>query len=74
MRAAPGVSFGAVCDVYQGNASKAREWAGAGAREYGDFRRLLEQRDLDAVLIATPDHWHAGIAVLACQAGKDVYV
>lgn len=74
MRAAAGVSFGAVCDVYQPNASKAREWAGAGAREYGDFRRLLEQRDLDAVLIATPDHWHAAIAVLACQAGKDVYV
>lgn len=39
-----------------------------------DFRRLLDNRDIDAMLIATPDHWHALGAVLCCQAGKDVYV
>ena len=39
-----------------------------------DFRRLLDDKTIDAVAIATPDHWHAMLTVLACQAGKDVYV
>ncbi len=74
MREAPGVEFAASADVYLPNAERAREWAGPAATAYQDFRRLLERKDIDAVLIATPDHWHATIAVLACQAGKDVYV
>ena len=74
MREAPGVEFGAVCDVYEPNAVRAREWAGPRARAYKDFRTLLEQKDIDAVQISTPDHWHAIPTVLACQAGKDVYV
>jgi predicted dehydrogenase len=74
MREAPGVEFAAAADVYLPNAEKAREWAGTSAAAYQDFRRLLERKDIDAVLIATPDHWHAGATVLACQAGKDVYV
>jgi predicted dehydrogenase len=64
----------AVCDVYEPHVSAARQQLGSGCRAYDDFRRLLEWKDVDAVLIATPDHWHAIPTVLACQAGKDVYV
>ena len=74
MRQVPNVEFAAVCDVYKPQAAAAAEWAGPGCRAHQDFRKLLEQKDVDAVLIATPDHWHAIPAVLACQAGKDVYV
>jgi len=74
MREAPNVEFAAVCDLYPPHLARAKDWAGSAAKEYNDFRRLLEQKDIDAVLIATPDHWHAIPTVLACQAGKDVFV
>lgn len=74
VREVPNAEVVAVCDVYEPNAAAARAEAGAAARSYADFRRLLEQKDVDAVLVATPDHWHGIITVLACQAGKDVYV
>ena len=74
MRNVAGVKFAAVCDVYEKNLASAARWAGDGVKTYQDFRQLLDDRDVDVVLIATPDHWHAMPAVLACQAGKDVYV
>jgi predicted dehydrogenase len=63
----------ALCDVDRSHLEQALARTEGKARGYHDFRDLLEQRDLDAVLIATPDHWHAIPALQACQAGKDVY-
>jgi len=63
-----------VCDVYDVNLQKTQTQVGGHAREFLEHRALLEMKDLDAVLIATPDHWHAATAIDACQAGKDVYV
>jgi predicted dehydrogenase len=70
----PNVEIIAVADVYEPHAQSARQKIGSRCGAYHDFRKLLERKDVDAVLIATPDHWHATVAVLACQAGKDVYV
>ena len=64
----------AVCDVYPPNLQAAHQLTGEKARTYTDFRKLLDDRSVDAVVIATPDHWHPLIAVAACHAGKDVYV
>ena len=68
----PRCSIAAVCDVDQEHAAKASKRAG-NCDVYQDFRRVLDRKDIDAVLIATPDHWHAPITIMACQAGKDVY-
>jgi predicted dehydrogenase len=70
----PDVQIAAVCDVYEANLNQAREMTDGKAAAYKDFRKLLEQKDIDAVIIATPDHWHAMPAIHACDAGKDVYV
>jgi len=74
----PDVEVAAMCDVDEGLLpSAAREIAGVQGhlpRMATDFRTLLDDRSLDAVVVATPDHWHALMTVLACQAGKDVYV
>ena len=74
IKEAPNVAYTAVADVYKANGENAREWAGSDARFYRDFRKFLDLKDVDAVHIATPDHWHAIASVLAGQAGKDVYV
>lgn len=57
-----------------GRVPKMGEELGPDVRRYKDFRKLLEQNDIDAVVIATPDHWHAIQTIMACEAGKDVYV
>jgi len=70
----PNVEFTALCEIYDEHMRQAQEVAGGRAREYLDFRELLGLSDIDAVLIATPDHWHASMAIAACEAGKDVYI
>jgi predicted dehydrogenase len=76
----PGVNVVALCDVDQNVLDKRmKELAEmkvdtSRVKTYGDYRKLLEQKDIDAVIIGTPDHWHALIMIEACQAGKDVYV
>ena len=67
------VEIAAICDVYAPNLAKAADVAPAAAK-HADFRRILDDKSIDAVVIGTPDHWHALMTVLACQAGKDVYV
>lgn len=64
----------AVCDVYSVRRDQAAGIAGGAVKTYGDHRQLLDHKDIDAVVVATPDHWHAAIATDACRAGKDVYV
>jgi predicted dehydrogenase len=70
----PDVQVTAVCDVHRGRVEAAAEMAGGNAAKYGDFRKLLEDKNVDAVYVATPDHWHALMTMMACAAGKDVYV
>ncbi len=69
----PEIEVAALCDIYQPNLELARKMA-PDAKIYKDFRDLLAAKDIDAVNISTPDHWHAYMAVEACKAGKDVYV
>src|ERR1035441_6100966 len=69
-----GVEVATVCDVYEPNLAKGLSAAGGKAKAVKDFRTVLDDKDIDVVLIGTPDHWHALPAVEACKAGKDVYV
>lgn len=64
----------AICDLYQPYLDFAAAKIGGQPKQFKDYRRLLELKDLDAVVISTPDHWHALQMIHACQAGKDVYV
>ncbi len=63
----------AVCDIYSQQIDLAKQQA-PNAKSFNDHRKLLETKEIDAVLIATPDHWHATCAIDALNAGKDVYV
>jgi predicted dehydrogenase len=69
-----GAQVAAVCDVYEPNLERGLKAASPGAKPYTDHRALLDDKSLDAVVIATPDHSHAAIAIDAVNAGKDVYI
>ena len=74
----PGCVIGTVCDVDRRAAAEAADWVekktGRRPKEVSDFRRMLDDRSLDAISIAAPNHWHAPATILACDAGKHVYV
>ncbi|MHC4674653.1 MAG: Gfo/Idh/MocA family protein, partial [Planctomycetota bacterium] len=72
------VQMVAVCDVDDRHSKRARnkvneKYGNQDCATYKDFRELLARKDLDAVIVATPDHWHALASVAALNAGKDVY-
>ena len=73
-QAQPDVNLVAVAECHAGRRAEAQALIGGGCRGYADFRELLDDREVDAVVISTPDHWHALMTILACAAGKDVYV
>ena len=68
------VNIPAVCDIDEGRLAGAVKSVGPGCTPYRDYRYLLQRKDIDAVNIATPDHWHAVQTVHACETGKHVFV
>jgi predicted dehydrogenase len=70
----PGNEIVAVCDAYEPRLLRAAEIAGSGATKVSDYRRILDDRQIDAVVIGAPDHWHKTMTLDAVAAGKDVYV
>src|SRR5438132_1990064 len=62
----PDVNIVAVGECHEGRLNEAKSLIGGSVRGYGDFRKLLEQKDIDAVVVSTPDHWHALMTMLAC--------
>ena len=69
-----GVEMAAVCDVYEPNLQAGLKVASSGAKPYDNYKRMLEDTSIEAVVVATPDHWHAQMVIDAVEAGKDVYV
>jgi predicted dehydrogenase len=68
------VHLAAVAEVHRGRLREGLALVGKTAKGYNDFRHLLDRKDIHAVVVSTPDHWHALQTMLACAAGKDVYV
>src|SRR5262245_51650296 len=71
-----GVAWAAVADIDDHRLEEAAgdaEKFGFKPDRYKDFRKLIDRKDIDIILVGTPDHWHAPVSLLACQAGKDVY-
>ena len=69
-----GVNMAAVCDIYEPNLQAGLKEASSGARPFHNYRQLLDDKSIEAVIVATPDHWHARMVIDAVEAGKDVYV
>jgi predicted dehydrogenase len=69
-----GADLVAVAEVHRGRLKEATALIGGSVKGYADFRKLLDDKDVQAVVVSTPDHWHALHTMLACAAGKDVYV
>ncbi|MCI0422035.1 MAG: Gfo/Idh/MocA family oxidoreductase [Acidobacteria bacterium] len=72
--AQPDVDIAAICEVYEPRLEEGVATSGGKAERFKDFRKMLERKDVDAVVVSTPDHWHALMTIMACAAGKDVYV
>jgi predicted dehydrogenase len=68
------VDMAAMCEVYQPRLEQGVAACGGKAKAYTDFRKLLDDKDIQAVVVSTPDHWHCLQAMMAVAAGKDVYV
>jgi predicted dehydrogenase len=73
-QAVPGVEIVGICDAYKGRVQRAIARTKGNARDYGDWKALLADPSIDAVIVATPDHWHRIHVVEALRAGKHVYV
>src|SRR5690242_11659259 len=71
----PDVDLAGLCDVYKPRVEEGLSYMGnPAAKGYSDFRKMLDNKDIEGVVISTPDHWHALLTIMACAAGKDVYV
>ena len=68
------INIAALCDVYEPNLNEAAKMVDSSVKTTKDFRTVLDNKDIDAVVISSPDHWHALMTTLACEAGKDVFV
>ena len=69
-----GAEMAAVCDIYEPNLQAGLKEANTGAKPFKNYKQLLDDKSIDAVIVATPDHWHARMVIDAVEAGKDVYV
>jgi len=71
----PDVNLVGLCDVYKPRVEEGLAFIGnPNCKGYSDFRKMYDQKDIQGILVASPDHWHALLTIMACQAGKDVYV
>src|SRR5262249_22327095 len=70
----PGVRLAAVCDVYDAHLAEARKLSDPDAFATAKFREVLDRKDIDAVLIGAPDHWHVPMTVAACEAARELSV